>query len=67
MVEKIKTDVDRLLSVLTVKKKFRCIFMKFNFFSISKPKVIYLRPFFYLLYYFPNFEKKILCTSDTNM
>ena len=33
MLEKIKTDVDRLLLVLTIKKKFRYILLKLNFFE----------------------------------
>ena len=45
MVEKIKTDVDRLLLILILKKNFRYILLKLNFFSLSKPKVVYLRPF----------------------
>ena len=49
MVEKIKMDVGRLLLVLPIKKNFRYILLKLNFYSISKPKVVYLHPFsFYL-------------------
>ena len=45
VVMKIKTDVNRLLLVLTMKKNFRYILIKLNFFSISKPNVVYLCPF----------------------
>ena len=45
MVEKIKTDVDKLLLILKMKKNFQYILVKLNFISISKPKVVYLRPF----------------------
>ena len=45
MVDKIQMDVDRLLLVLIMKKNFRYILPKLDFFSISKPKVVYLRPF----------------------
>ena len=45
MVEKIKTDVDELLLVLTMKNKFLIYFAKIELFSISYPKVVYLRPF----------------------
>ena len=65
MVEKIKTEVDRLFLVLIIKKKISMDFVKLDFFSFFKPKVIYVR--FYLLYHFPNFENKILFILDTNM
>ena len=45
ILEKIKADVDRLLLVLIVKKKFPIYFAEIYLFSISKPKVAYLRPF----------------------
>ena len=45
MVEKVKTDVDRLLLVLTMKKKFPIYFAKTELFSILKPKVVYLSLF----------------------
>ena len=36
MVEKIKTDVDKLLMILAMKIKFPIYFAKIEFFSISK-------------------------------
>ena len=45
MAKKIKTDVDRLLLILPMKKNFPICFAKIELSSISKPKVIYLRPF----------------------
>ena len=56
MVEKIKTDLDILL-VLKMKKKVRYILTKLNFFSISKPKLVYLRLFLSSLP-FPKFWKE---------
>ena len=46
MVDKMKTDVDWLLLVSKMKKKvqFHQIYQPI-FFSLSKPKVVYLRPF----------------------
>ena len=41
MWEKIKTNVDSLPLVLTIKKNFRYILLKLNFFSILKPKLVY--------------------------
>ena len=61
MVEKIKTYVDRLIFQI-----FQNIFLKLKFFQIFKPKIDYLREI-YILYHFQNFEKKILCTLNTNM
>ena len=45
MLEKIETDVDRLILVSKLKKS--SILAKYieHFFSFSKPKVVYLRPF----------------------
>ena len=40
MLEKIKTDVDRLLLVLTMKKNFLIHFAKIELFLISKAKVL---------------------------
>ena len=40
-------DVDRLLLVLTMKKNFLYILLRLNFFEVSKPKVVYLRPFYF--------------------
>ena len=54
MVKKIKTDVDRLLLVLIIKKNLQYILLKLNFFSISKPKVVYLPSFLFSLI-FPKF------------
>ena len=46
MVKKTKTDVDRLLLVLTMKTKMSdTFFWNWTFFLISKPKVVYLHPF----------------------
>ena len=46
MVEKIETNVDRLLLVLIVKKKCSDgFFLRLNFFSFFKAKAAYLRPF----------------------
>ena len=45
MVDKIKTDVDRLLLVSKMKKSPISQNITTNFFSLSKPKVAYLRPF----------------------
>ena len=45
MVVKMKTDVDRLLLVLIIEKKFPKYLVKLNFFSFLKPNVVYLRPF----------------------
>ena len=55
MLEKMKTDVDKLLSVLSLKNKFPIDFTKIDlFFYFSNQKLaIYVR--LYLLYYFPNF------------
>ena len=39
MEEKIKMNVDKLFLVLIMKKIFRYILLKLNFFSISKPKL----------------------------
>ena len=57
MVEKIKTDVDRLLLVLKLKKS--SILSKYIgiFFSFLKAKVVYLRPFLSSLP-FPKFKKQ---------
>ena len=38
-----------------------------QFFSLSKPKTAYLRPFLSFLYHFPNFRNKVLYILDTNM
>ena len=38
-------DVDRPLLLLKMKKMFRYILLRLNFFTILKLKVIYLRPF----------------------
>ena len=68
MIEKIESDVDKLLLVSKFKKSFRYILLKLNFFSILKPKVVYLRPFLpYDIYNFPNFKKKILYILVINM
>ena len=40
MAEKIRTDVDRLLLVLIIEKKISKYFVKWNFFSFSKPNVV---------------------------
>ena len=45
MVEKIKTDLDRLLLILTMKKSFPMYSDGIELFSISKPKVVYFSPF----------------------
>ena len=45
MVDKIKTDVDRLLLVSKMKKSSISQNISTNFFSLLKPKVVYLRPF----------------------
>ena len=58
MVEKMKTDVDRLLLVLKIETKFSKYFVKLNFFSFSKPNAAYLRPFLASLQ-FLKFKKKI--------
>ena len=58
MAKKIKTDVDRLLLILIIKRNFQYSLLKLNFFSILKPQVVH---------HFPNFKKKILCTLGTNM
>ena len=57
MAKKIKTDVDRLLLVSKLKK--RSIIAKYIgiFFSLSKPKVVYLRPILSSLP-FPKFKKQ---------
>ena len=51
MIEKIKTDVDRLLLTLITKQTCR--------------QSIYVR--FYLFHHLPNFENKMLSVLDTNM
>ena len=66
MVKKMKTDVDRLLLVLTMEKKIQKYFVKLKFFSFLKPNVVYLRPFLTSLQ-FTKFENKILCIIDINM
>ena len=45
MVEKMKTDADKLLLVLKMEKFFKKYFVKLNCFSFSKPNVVYLRLF----------------------
>ena len=40
-----ETDVDRIPLVLIMDTIFRKYFVKLNFFSFSKPNVVYLRPF----------------------
>ena len=58
MLDKIKTDVDRLLLILIMKKKFVDIFCEIElFFSFSISKVVYLRPFLFYLP-FPKFWKQ---------
>ena len=48
MAQKIKTDVDRLLLVLIMKKKYVDIFCKIELlFLFSKPKVVYVRTFLF--------------------
>ena len=42
MVEKIKTEVDRLLLILMVNEKFPIDFYKIEFFLLSERKVVYL-------------------------
>ena len=59
MVEKITTDVDRLLLVLIMEKKCPKYFVKLNFFPFLKPNVVYLRPFLTSLQ-FPKFWKQNL-------
>ena len=54
MVEKLKTNVDRLLLVLIMEQKFPKYFVKLDFFSFLKPNVVYLRPFLNSLQ-FPKF------------
>ena len=56
MVEKMKTEVDRLLFVLIIRKNPK-YFVKPNFFSFLKSNVVYLRPFLSSLP-FPKFWKK---------
>ena len=58
MVEKIKTDVDRLFLVLKMKQNFRYIFIKLNFFSrcnlvISMYKIKINRTCFFTKYHMP--------------
>ena len=57
MVEKIKMDVDRLLLVSKLKKGFRYILLKLDFFSTSNSKVVHLRPFLSSLS-FTKFQKQ---------
>ena len=57
MVKKIKTDIDRLLLVLIIKKNSWYILLKLNFILILKPKVVYLRSFLSSLI-FPKFGKQ---------
>ena len=57
MVDKIETDVDKLLLVLTMNTNFPIYIAKIELFSIFKPKVVYNR--LYLHYHFLNFERKI--------
>ena len=57
MVEKIKTDVDRVHLVLIMEKKIPKYFVKLNFFSFSKLNVVYLHPFLTSLQ-FPEFWKQ---------
>ena len=45
MVEKMKTDVDRLLLILIMGKKFPKYFVKLNFFLFLKPNLVYLHSF----------------------
>ena len=45
MVENIKTDVDRQVLVWKIMKGLNCFKSIENFFLLSKPKVVYLRPF----------------------
>ena len=66
MADKIKMDVDRLILLLTMEKKFRYILLKLIIFSISKPKVVYLRPFLSSTISQIK-KKKILCTLEANM
>ena len=47
MVEKIKTDVYRLLLVSNLKKSSILANISENLFSLSKPEVVYLLFFFY--------------------
>ena len=49
IVEKIKTNLNKLLIVLIMKKKCPTDFAKVEVFSFSKPKVVYLRPFLFPL------------------
>ena len=57
MLEKMKTDVDRLLLILTLEKTFPKYFVWLNFVSFPKPDVVYLRPFLTSLQ-FPKFWKQ---------
>ena len=57
MVDEIKTEVDRLLLVSKLKKSSISQNISTNFFSLSSPKVVYLRPFLSSLP-FPNFWKQ---------
>ena len=57
MVDKIKTDVDTLHLVSKMKKSSISKNISTIFFSLSKPKVVYLRPFLSSLP-FPNFFKQ---------
>ena len=49
MIEKIKKDIDRLLLVLTMKKKNPIYFGKIEVFLFLIPKVVYLYPFSFSL------------------
>ena len=66
MAAKIEMDVDRQV---LVRKMRKCLISQINLPNLcllSKPKVVYLRPF-YVLHHFPNFENKIQCILDVNV
>ena len=62
IVEKIKTYLNRLLLVLKIKKMDN--FVKLNFFSFSKPKVVYLRPFSFFHFYILIMDEKVLVLCE---
>ena len=57
MVEKMKTDVDRLLLILITENEISKMFCEINLFPFSKPNLVYLCPFLTSLQ-FPKLKKK---------
>ena len=67
VLEKIETDVNTLILVLTMKINFPIYFAKIELFSNFETKSSLSTSVFVFSRIFKNFENKILCPLDTNM